>query len=64
MIEMFCDKTMFDATRSKVLVPDFGGRFFPIFGQDKDDFLATTVIILFNEKVRIISTYVYVLKYS
>ena len=31
------------------IVPDLGGRFCPIFGHEKDEFLATTVITLFDE---------------
>ena len=30
-------------------VPYFGGWFCPIFGQEKDEFLTTTVITLFDE---------------
>ena len=32
------------------LVPDFGGRFWPIFGQAKEEFFAPTVELFFDEK--------------
>ena len=34
---------------SEILVPYFGGKFFPIFEQEKDEFLATTVETFFDE---------------
>ena len=37
------------AVRCSRLVPNFGGEFYPIFGQAKDDYLATTVRTLFDE---------------
>ena len=45
-------------------VPNFGGQFCPIFGQEKDEFLATTVITFSVKRFRISFTYVYEFQYS